>query len=210
MKAAAFKKQNEVGIIDAPVPKAGRGRGRPQGPRLRHLRIGPARGPVRHPARRIASWGTNSAARFMRSAPACVASESASASPRCHGSHAANAKRARVARATIAGATACSGSGSFPAATRNMSTCGERSLLKLPDNVSSREGALVEPLSVGLHGVNRARIKPGDGMRRDGRRADRPRGADVVQGEGRESHHCIGAGGGTRRARAETRARPRS
>jgi (R,R)-butanediol dehydrogenase/meso-butanediol dehydrogenase/diacetyl reductase len=41
--------------------------------------------------------------------------------------------------------------------------CGERSLLKLPDHVSSREGALVEPLSVGLHGVNRARIKPGAG-----------------------------------------------
>jgi (R,R)-butanediol dehydrogenase/meso-butanediol dehydrogenase/diacetyl reductase len=41
--------------------------------------------------------------------------------------------------------------------------CGERSLLKLPDNVSSREGALVEPLSVGLHGVNRAQIKSGTG-----------------------------------------------
>ena len=29
------------------------------------------------------------------------------------------------------------------------------SLLKLPDNVSSRDGALVEPLSVGLHAVKR-------------------------------------------------------
>jgi 2-desacetyl-2-hydroxyethyl bacteriochlorophyllide A dehydrogenase len=41
--------------------------------------------------------------------------------------------------------------------------CGERSLLKLPANVSSREGALVEPLSVGLHGVNRSGVKPGMG-----------------------------------------------
>ena len=35
------------------------------------------------------------------------------------------------------------------------------SLLKLPDNVSSREGATVEPLSVGLHGVNRSQVGPG-------------------------------------------------
>jgi (R,R)-butanediol dehydrogenase / meso-butanediol dehydrogenase / diacetyl reductase len=41
--------------------------------------------------------------------------------------------------------------------------CGAASLLKLPANVSSRAGALVEPLSVGLHGVNRAQLKPGMG-----------------------------------------------
>jgi len=33
---------------------------------------------------------------------------------------------------------------------------------KLPDNVSYAEGALVEPLSVGVHGATQARIKPGD------------------------------------------------
>jgi len=31
-------------------------------------------------------------------------------------------------------------------------------------NVSSRAGALVEPLSVGLHGVNHASIEPGMGV----------------------------------------------
>ena len=33
---------------------------------------------------------------------------------------------------------------------------------KLPDNVSYAEGALVEPLAVGIHAANKAQIKPGD------------------------------------------------
>jgi D-xylulose reductase len=33
---------------------------------------------------------------------------------------------------------------------------------KLPDNVSFGEGAMVEPLAVGMHAVNKARLQPGD------------------------------------------------
>lgn len=33
---------------------------------------------------------------------------------------------------------------------------------KLPDNVSFEEGAMVEPLAVGMHAANKAQIKPGD------------------------------------------------
>lgn len=33
---------------------------------------------------------------------------------------------------------------------------------KLPDNVSYAEGAMVEPLAIGLHAANKAQIKPGD------------------------------------------------
>jgi D-xylulose reductase len=33
---------------------------------------------------------------------------------------------------------------------------------KLPDNVSFAEGAMVEPLAVGMHAATKARIKPGD------------------------------------------------
>ena len=33
---------------------------------------------------------------------------------------------------------------------------------KLPDNVSMAEGAMVEPLAVGMHAANKAAIKPGD------------------------------------------------
>ena len=53
------------------------------------------------------------------------------------------------------------GFGQLPGAYAEFVLCGAGSLLKLPDKVSSREGALVEPLSVGLHGVNRAGLKPG-------------------------------------------------
>jgi (R,R)-butanediol dehydrogenase/meso-butanediol dehydrogenase/diacetyl reductase len=56
------------------------------------------------------------------------------------------------------------GLGQLPGAYAEYVVCGARSLLKLPANVSSREGALVEPLSVGLHGVKRANIKPGAGV----------------------------------------------
>ncbi len=37
-----------------------------------------------------------------------------------------------------------------------------RGLHRLPDGVGLRRGALVEPLSVALHGVHRSRLKPGD------------------------------------------------
>ena len=33
---------------------------------------------------------------------------------------------------------------------------------KLPDNVSFAEGAMVEPLAVGMHAANKAQVKPGD------------------------------------------------
>jgi len=33
---------------------------------------------------------------------------------------------------------------------------------KLPDNVTYAEGAMIEPLAVGLHAANKARIRPGD------------------------------------------------
>ncbi len=55
------------------------------------------------------------------------------------------------------------GLGQLPGAYAEYVVCGARSLLKLPDSVGSRAGALVEPLSVGLHGVNRSHLKPGMG-----------------------------------------------
>jgi D-xylulose reductase len=44
---------------------------------------------------------------------------------------------------------------------------------KLPDNVSLEWGAMVEPLSVGMHAATKARITPGDTVR--GRHGTRPR-----------------------------------
>ena len=56
------------------------------------------------------------------------------------------------------------GLGQLPGAYAEFVVCSAASLLRLPANVSSRAGALVEPLSVGLHGVNHAKIEPGMGV----------------------------------------------
>lgn len=53
------------------------------------------------------------------------------------------------------------GLGPLPGAYAEFVACEPVSLLKLPAALTSRQGALVEPLSVGLHGVNRSRIKAG-------------------------------------------------
>lgn len=53
------------------------------------------------------------------------------------------------------------GLGQLPGAYAEYVMCGAKSLFKLPDNVDSQLGALVEPLSVGLHGVNRSGLGPG-------------------------------------------------
>jgi (R,R)-butanediol dehydrogenase/meso-butanediol dehydrogenase/diacetyl reductase len=54
------------------------------------------------------------------------------------------------------------GLGQLPGAYAEFVACATISLFKLPDNVTSREGALVEPLSVGLHAVKRSGVKPGE------------------------------------------------
>ncbi len=52
------------------------------------------------------------------------------------------------------------GLGPLPGAYAEYVACAQTSLFKLPADMNSRRGALVEPMSVGLHGVNRSRIKP--------------------------------------------------
>ncbi|MGH7935251.1 MAG: zinc-binding dehydrogenase, partial [Candidatus Binataceae bacterium] len=54
------------------------------------------------------------------------------------------------------------GLGQLPGAYAEFVACGATSLFHLPDNVSSRDGALVEPLAVGLHAVNRSGVKAGE------------------------------------------------
>ncbi len=53
------------------------------------------------------------------------------------------------------------GLGQLPGAYAEYVLCGASSLVKIPGRLSSREGALVEPLAVGLHGVKRSRLKRG-------------------------------------------------
>ena len=53
------------------------------------------------------------------------------------------------------------GLGSQPGAYAEYVVCHSKTLLKLPDHLTSRQGALVEPLAVGLHGIYRSRLGPG-------------------------------------------------
>ena len=53
------------------------------------------------------------------------------------------------------------GLGQLPGAYAEFVACGATSLFKLPDSMSSRDGALVEPLAVGLHAVKRSGLGPG-------------------------------------------------
>lgn len=53
------------------------------------------------------------------------------------------------------------GLGPLPGGYAEYVACSQASLLKIPERLTSRQGALVEPLSVGLHAVNRVRMKLG-------------------------------------------------
>ena len=53
------------------------------------------------------------------------------------------------------------GLGTSPGAYAEFVRVGAGETLRLPESVSFREGALVEPLSVGLHAVHEARLEPG-------------------------------------------------
>ncbi|MBH69350.1 MAG: alcohol dehydrogenase [Rhodospirillaceae bacterium] len=51
-----------------------------------------------------------------------------------------------------------------PGAYAEYTRIGARETFRLPDHVTFQEGALVEPLAVGLHAVKRAQLKPGDNV----------------------------------------------
>jgi (R,R)-butanediol dehydrogenase/meso-butanediol dehydrogenase/diacetyl reductase len=53
------------------------------------------------------------------------------------------------------------GSAETPGAYAEYVRCAAANLMRLPAQINFRQGALVEPLSVALGGVNRARLKPG-------------------------------------------------
>jgi threonine dehydrogenase-like Zn-dependent dehydrogenase len=162
MKAAAFQKQNLVGVIDAPMPKAGAGEVVLKvhncgicGSDLHAVQLGTLRagsimghefcGEVHEVGAGVRGFAVGER---VASLPWITCGE-CDPCARGEGYH---CRRNRVL-----------GLGQLPGGYAEYVACGERSLLKLPDNVTSREGALVEPLSVGLHGVNRARITPGVG-----------------------------------------------
>ena len=156
MKAAAFRKQNEMTVIDAPQPKAGPGEvvlkvhacgicgsdlhacqfgfGMPPGTIMGHEFCGE----IHEIGAGV--WGFETGQRVT-----ALPFTACGTCDRCKRGieiHCHNLKAL--------------GLGQFPGAYAEFITCGATSLFKLPGKLSSRDGALVEPLSVGLHGVKRS------------------------------------------------------
>jgi len=162
MKAGAFKKQNEVAVIDAPMPHAGAGEVVLKvhncgicGSDLHAVQHGTLRagcimghefcGEIHEIGAGVGGYriGERVAALPWITCGECDA---------CARGEGYHCRKNRVL-----------GLGQLPGGYAEYVMCGSGSLLKLPDNISSREGALVEPLAVGLHGVKRANIRPGTG-----------------------------------------------
>jgi (R,R)-butanediol dehydrogenase/meso-butanediol dehydrogenase/diacetyl reductase len=61
-----------------------------------------------------------------------------------------------------AGRGAVGEGGDWQGAFADFMRCDERELLRLPGGMSLRDAALTEPLSVALHGITRADVRPGD------------------------------------------------
>ena len=161
MKAAVYKQPNEMAVIDVPRPVAGRGEvvlkvhacgicgsdlhavqygfGMPPDSVMGHefcgeiVEIGPQVGGYA-----IGDRVTSLPYIGCNTCEPCVAGK---------GMHCEGIRRP--------------GTGAAPWRVCRYVMCGAKSLFKLPDNVDSRLGALVEPLSVGLHGVNRSGLGPG-------------------------------------------------
>jgi len=162
MKAAAFKQINQMGIIDAPNPKAGAGEvvlkvhncgicgsdlhacqygfGMPPDSIMGHEFCG-----------EIVELGKGVSNYALGQRVAGLPFVMCGECERC--------KRGMAIHClNIKGL----GLGQLPGAYAEFVACSTKSLFRLPDNVTSRDGALVEPLSVGLHAVKRANPKPGD------------------------------------------------
>jgi len=161
MKAAAFSRQNEMAVIDAPEPTAGAGQvvlkvhdcgicgsdlhacqygmGMPAGSIMGHEFCG-----------EIREIGTGVSGFKIGDRVAglpfvfCGECERCTSGMEIHCHH-------------LKGL----GLGQLPGAYAEFVACPAGSLFKLPGNISSRDGALVEPLSVGLHAVKRSRLKAG-------------------------------------------------
>src|SRR5713101_3384898 len=161
MKAAAFSRQNEMALIDAPEPTAGAGQvvlkvhdcgicgsdlhacqygmGMPPGSIMGHEFCG-----------EVCEIGAGVSGFRVGERVAGLPFVFCGECERCTSGmeiHCQNLKGL--------------GLGQLPGAYAEYVACPAASLFKLPDTISSRDGALVEPLSVGLHAVKRSRLKPG-------------------------------------------------
>lgn len=161
MKAAVYKRQNEMAVIDVPVPKAGPGEVVLKvhncgicGSDLHAVQFGfgmPPDSVMGHEfCGEIVELGPQVSGYAIGERVTSLPYIGCGTCEQClagHGMHCENIRGL--------------GLGQLPGAYAEYVMCGAKSLFKLPANVSSQLGALVEPLSVGLHGVNRSGLRPG-------------------------------------------------
>jgi (R,R)-butanediol dehydrogenase / meso-butanediol dehydrogenase / diacetyl reductase len=161
MRAAAFRRQNEMAIIDAPQPSAGPGEvvlkvhncgicgsdlhacqyglGMPEGSIMGHEFCG-----------EIRDLGAGVSGFKVGERVAGLPFVFCGECDRCKSGMAIHCHNLKGL-----------GLGQLPGAYAEFVACSAASLFKLPDKISSRDGALVEPLSVGLHGVKRSGLRAG-------------------------------------------------
>jgi (R,R)-butanediol dehydrogenase/meso-butanediol dehydrogenase/diacetyl reductase len=161
MKAAAFKRQNEMIVIDAPEPRAGAGEVVLKvhncgicGSDLHACQYG-----MGLPSGSI--MGHEFCGEVSEIAPGVTGfklGERVAGLPFVFCGECERCKRGmEIHCEKLKGL----GLGQLPGAYAEFVACPANGLFKLPDNVSSRDGALVEPLSVGLHAVKRSGLQPG-------------------------------------------------
>jgi (R,R)-butanediol dehydrogenase/meso-butanediol dehydrogenase/diacetyl reductase len=161
MKAAAFRRQNEMIVIDAPEPSAGAGQvvlkvhncgicgsdlhacqygmGMPEGSIMGHEFCG-----------EICELGAGVSGFRVGERVAGLPFAFCGECRNCKNGMEIHCQNLRGL-----------GLGQLPGAYAEFVACPAASLFRLPDHISSRDGALVEPLSVGLHAVKRSRLAPG-------------------------------------------------
>lgn len=161
MKAAVYRKQNEVAVVDIPRPKASAGEVILKvhncgicGSDLHAVHFGLGMRPdsvMGHEfCGEIAEIGSGVSGYKIGERVTSVPYISCGACEACRNDDGMHCSKNKSL-----------GLGQLPGAYAEYVMCGAASLLRVPENLSSREAALIEPLSVGLHGVKRSRLRPG-------------------------------------------------
>ena len=161
MKAAVYKRQNELAVIEVPEPKAGPGEVVLKvhdcgicGSDLHAVQYGlgmPPDSVMGHEfCGEIVELGPQVSGYAIGERVTSLPYIGCNTCEQCLAGHRMHCENIRGL-----------GLGQLPGAYAEYVMCGAQSLFKLPANVSSQLGALVEPLSVGLHGVNRSGLGPG-------------------------------------------------
>jgi (R,R)-butanediol dehydrogenase / meso-butanediol dehydrogenase / diacetyl reductase len=161
MKAAVYKRLNEMAVVDVPRPAAGPGEVVLKvhncgicGSDLHAVQYGfgmPPDSVMGHEfCGEIVELGSHVSGYAIGDRVTSLPYIGCGACEQCAGGHGMHCEKVRGL-----------GLGQLPGAYAEYVMCGAKSLFRLPDSVSSQLGALVEPLSVGLHGVNRSGLGPG-------------------------------------------------